>query len=1168
MRNYRPVRNRVWLRLVASIALLFSMGLSVRLGAQVVGATLSGAITDESGAVLPGSQVAIKNSATGITRTVSTNSVGVYSAPNLIPGDYMVTISSLGFAAETTNVTLTVGIEQVLNLTMRIGKVTENVQVTSEAPTVNLADAAIGAVNNETTVRELPLNGRSWTDLATLQPGVYQLHTQFTNPRDLWSRGIGDQLTISGARPQQNNYRLDGISINDPTNGGPGNMLGGNFGVDAIREFSVLTTNYSTEYGRASGGIINATTKSGTNQFHGDAYEFLRNWALDAATFWDNQAGLKTSQLRQNQFGGSAGGPIKKDKTFIFGDYEGLRRSEPLGQSASVPSANARLGILTGYSGPVLPPGPCADPNGTNLAPGSANICVDSSAAKFVNAFYPKATSTPAGSDTGTFPISRPTITNENYYIFRVDQNFSEKDRLSGTYFRDYSNQSAVDGMGNLSLLSDVNRQFATVEEVHTFGGALVNSARLGYHRTHLGGPSGAVAINPAVADTSLGFAPGQSAGWVIVTGLTQFLGGLTGAGPQTNAWNSWQAYDDASLLKGKHTLKFGGNVERIDANMLASPRPGGQFSYGTIAGFLSNGYAPNSGSNSISSDLPGPTFIGHQYYRQTIAGAYIQDDWRFRPNLTFNIGLRYEPATVPTLRYGRFDNLLSMTDPFPHVPNPATANCGTSACPALSGGIFHNNMLRDFDPRVGFAWDPFRNGKTSVRGGFGVYDQLTLISFLRTPQSGNYPFETSGNVGTLLPGSFSLNGNPLPTSWLNQLGPIGSPTGNRAGYIEPNPGRAYAMQWNLSFQREIMPNLTALIGYVGSHGVHGITYDDDGAMVLPISSPLGYLWPCEAPGFPYVASVGNASGCFGGTGPGGSGDPFKKPNPNFGRINTTLFRNSSVYHGLELQITKRMSHGFQVQGSFTWQKNLDTADGQGTSDQYLTSVSSLFIFDPKLSRARSEFNSDRVFSINYLWDIPAPKSLPSFAGGFLGGWQLGGVFSANAGAPFTPVLNFDDVLGQRNTDPWAFPDRVAGCNPVNSNFKHPGAGVAPLQYVNVSCFTVPPIVTFNGTHYIRMGNGGRNTIIGPGLQNLDFSLVKNTSVTKLSESFKVQFRAEFFNVLNRANFNPIGEFSTYGVVLEGLTANPAFGGAGTLQSADVLATPSREIQLALKIIW
>ena len=1178
MHTDRKTRSRGTLYCAAALIIsTLSLGPLGRINAQVVGATLSGTITDPSGAVIPSAQVAIRNTATGVVRTVTSNADGVYVAPNLDPGDYDVTATAPGFNAENTKLTLTVGSNQALNLTMKVGQATQTVQVTGAAPAVNLVNAEIAGVKNEAQVKELPLNGRSWTDLATLQAGVSAIHTQFTTPHDLWSRGFGGQLTISGARPQQNNYRLDGISINDPTNGAPGSLLGGNFGVDAVKEFSVLTTNYSTEYGRASGGIINATTKSGTNQFHGDVYEFLRNYSLDAANFWDNFGGLPKTQLRRNQFGASAGGPIKKDKTFIFGDYEGLRQSQPQSQVSIVPSNNARLGILADYAGPVLPAtAPCANPNGTNLAPGQANICVDNFTEKFVNTFYPRS-NVPNGSDpdTSLFPIARPTVTGENYWIVRADHNFSDKNMMTGTYFYDYSHQSQLDEMGNLTRNDKIDRNFATIAETHTFGPALVNSVRAGYHRSYLGGPAGATAVNPASADPSLGMVPGLSAGAVYAGTLQIFYGGLAGQAPQINAWNSWQVYDDAFWTKGKHSIKFGGDVERIDANMLASPRPGGQFNFGTIAGFLSNGYAPGSGNNNISSDLPG--LNPSQDYRQVIAGAYIQDDFRFRSNLTFNLGLRYEPATVPTLKYGRFGTLLTLMDAFPHVGNVALAesspyNCPAGACQALGRGLYNNNMMHNFDPRIGFAWDPFRTGKTSVRGGFGFYDQLLMISQMRSQQAGNYPYTAEGNANKL--DAAGGRAGAFPTAWLNYV--QNNPDGKRAGLIEQNPKRAYVMQWNVSVERQITPNLTVLVGYVGSHGVHGLTADDDVNMVAPTSSPLGYLWPCEAPGLPYEPSIGGVPtfgsiGCFGGGGTAAS--PYSEFNPHVARENANLFRNSSRYDGLQLQLTKRLSHGLQFQGSFAWQKGLDTASASAASDQFLTSISSLPVFDPRLTRGPSEFNIGKVFSFNALWNVPAPHSISGPASGLFSGWQMGGIFSAQDGAPFTPVLAFDDPLGQLSTDPWDFPNRVPGCNPINSNYKQQN-----LQYVNLSCFTVPSVVTYQGSmllngvsvpvqHWIPMGNGGRNTITGPGLLDLDFSLVKNTYVKRISESFNVQFRAEFFNILNHANFNPIGENSTYGQILDGLSTS-GIGGAGQLSSADGTATDPREIQLALKVIW
>jgi len=317
--------------------------------AQVSGATLTGTVKDSSGAVIPNAQVVIMDVATGVTRTVSPGGAGLYTAPNLLPGTYEVRITATGFStAVQKGVILTVGEQQVLDFTMRVGQMSQTVEVTTEAPTVELTSSELGATVNSTTVRELPLNGRSWTDLAVLQPGVIAATTHAAVDVN---RGYGGQLSISGARPQQNNYRLDGISINDYSNGGPGSVLGQNLGVEAIQEFSVLTSNYSAEYGKTSGGVVNAISRSGTNQFHGSVYEFLRNSSLDANNFFDNSNGVPKPPFRRNQFGVSGGGPIRKDHTFIFGDYEGIRQSEGTTESSGVPSANARLGILHDKNG-------------------------------------------------------------------------------------------------------------------------------------------------------------------------------------------------------------------------------------------------------------------------------------------------------------------------------------------------------------------------------------------------------------------------------------------------------------------------------------------------------------------------------------------------------------------------------------------------------------------------------------------------------------------------------------------------------------------------------------------------------------------------------------------------------------------------------------------------
>src|SRR5580704_5113898 len=335
--------------------------------AQVSGATLSGTVKDTSESIIPNAQVSITDVSTGVTRNVFSDSAGLYTAPNLLPGTYEVRVTATGFSTHVQkDLTLTVGGQQVLDISMQVGQVSQTVEVTTEAPTVELTSSTISAEVNATTVRELPLNGRSWTDLAALQPGVGQIGIMqsFNNGgAGRGNRGFGSELTVAGARPTQNNYRLDGVSINDYSNGS-GSVLGGTLGVDAIQEFSVLTGSFSAEYGKTAGGVVNATTRSGTNQFHGSAYEFLRNSALDARNYFDP---AKIPPFRRNQFGASIGGPIQKDRTFIFGDYEGIRQALGLTQVDIVPSANAREGILAAGG---TPPSPCPA-NSSLLTPGA-----------------------------------------------------------------------------------------------------------------------------------------------------------------------------------------------------------------------------------------------------------------------------------------------------------------------------------------------------------------------------------------------------------------------------------------------------------------------------------------------------------------------------------------------------------------------------------------------------------------------------------------------------------------------------------------------------------------------------------------------------------------------------------------------------------------------------
>jgi hypothetical protein len=1029
-------------------------------GAQVAGGTISGGVTDSSGAIVPGAQVQIKNSATGTLRTLTVNEEGLYRAPNLAAGDYQITASALGFGnGVRERLTLTVGGDVVANFQLQVGNVSETVDVTADVAFVETASSTLNSVVDATTVRELPLNGRDWTQLATLEPGVATVRTQsplaISNQRA--NRGLGNQMTVSGNRPQQNNYRVDGISINDYSNGGPGSVLGGSLGVDAVQEFSVITSNAGADYGKTSGGVINAVSRSGSNSLHGAAYEFLRNSALDARNFFDRAT---IPPFKRNQFGLNAGGPIQADRTFIFADYEGLRQD--LGQTitATVLSPNARAGNLTGGA-----------------------VKVDSKVAPFL-ALYPMPNAGVSG-DTGKYTFGAQQITHQNFFTTRADRRFSDKDSLFGTYVIDLSDTTSPDGFNNKIIGSQSRRHLATIEENHIFAPNFMNTARVGFSRVISIAPTTLAALNQAAADPSLGFVPGLAVGLINVSGIDNFPGGLGAVGEYDFHFNSWQFYDDGFYTRGKHALKFGAALERIQANQIGKANPNGQFIFGSIAAFLTN--------QPTSFNAPLSTGISTRDLRQTISGYYLQDDWHFRPNLTVNMGLRYEFATVPTETADRLTSLLSLTDATPHLGSP----------------YFQNPTKRDFAPRVGLAWAPAKNGRTSVRGSFGMYDVLPMTYQFEIISILSAPFFTQGNLGTVPVGAFPNSAFPLLSN--NKL---------RYGYVEQNPKRNYVMQWNLTLQHELLRDLTVQAGYVGSHGVHQPFRADDVNDVQPTLTPAGYQWP----------------------NPRGSGNLL---NPNIGQLTAIFWEGNSVYHGLNTQITKRMAHGVQAQASFTWAKSIDDGSSSTAGDTFANSVSSLPAFDAKLRRGLSDFDVRRNLVLNYTWQIPSPESSTGPARWLMGGWQWGGIFQVSDGLPFTPTIG-GDPLGLRAADTYAFPNRVPGCSASN-----PGN---PDHYLNLSCFTVPASGTL-------LGNSGRNVVIGPGLQNFDMSLFKNNYVRRLSESFNMQFRAEMFNILNHSNFNPPTNPNRQ-VFNQNLAQIPT---AGVLT---LTSTTSRQVQFALKLIW
>jgi outer membrane receptor protein involved in Fe transport len=1061
--------------------------------AQVAGATLSGRVTDPSDAVIPGAQVTIKDVGKGITRITTADTAGIYTAPNLLPGNYDLTCSAPGFATEVrTRITLTVGAQQVLDIAMRVGQASQVVAVTGEAPAVELASSTVSAVINDTTVRDLPLNGRDWTQLATLQPGVSsmgseQLATNGNPPAGRGNRGFGTQVSISGGRPQQNNYRLDGVSMNDYANSTPGGVLGGALGVDAIAEFSVLTSNYSSEYGRTSGGVINAITRSGSSQFHGDAYEFLRNSALDAANFFDNANGIQKPPFRRNQFGGSAGGPIWKDRTFFFADYEGLRQSLGVTTVDTVPSPNARNGILEFPGGPSTFPSGCNSTNNPS-DPNQCQVTVDPLVKPFLRLWAPSNGPILAPGNGAVFSFAGQQVTNENFVTGRIDHKLSQADSLFGSFQWDHAQGHLPDNLNDVLIGQQTARHFGAVEESHTFNPHFINTVRGGFNRSVALAGYGASAINPLAAGPLLSGTPGEDAPQIVVPGLTHFNGGVNALNDSTFHWNSFQGYDDAFLTKGIHSLKFGFAVERDQQNIVQFSNVGGSYNFGSLASFLTN--KPKSLGATISSTISG------RGLRQSIFGAYVQDDVRWRPNLTVNLGLRYEMSTVPTEANNKLSN----------VRNP------TDAAPTLGGPYFSNPTLRNFEPRVGFAWDPFKDGKTSVRAGFGIFDVLPLTYEYALLVDRVAPFTVAGSATNLAQESF-------PTLAFADLAAVNQP---RLAHVDPQPKRDYVMQWNFNIQRQLEPDLTAMVAYVGSRGVHQLYNAGDMNMVLPKLTPAGYLWPS----------------------PVGSGTVL---NPNAGELFDLSWSANSFFDALELQIVKKMSHGIQIEGSYTWGKSIDEGSGSAVGDPFNNSVDTSLWFDRSLHRGLSDFNFTHNLVVNFTWIVPTPKSLQGAAGWALGGWQVGSILQARTGLPFTPIVG-GDPLGQLSNNTFDYPNRLAGpgcqsaVNPGNIN-----------QYINLRCFAFP-----NPSNLL--GNARRNSLVGPGLVNLDFSVFKNNYIKRISESFNMQFRAEFFNVINHANFSSPDDNNT----LFDETGAPV-SGAGLIDSTSTIA---REIQFALKLIW
>ncbi len=735
-------------------ALILSQSASMAVG-QTTRATILGTVTDEKGELVPNAKVTAKNVDTNITRETTSDDSGLYRISELPPGRYEVRIEAPGFAPEARGgIDLTVGREAVIDVSLKVGSVEGEVTI-QDAPLVETTTSAVSYLVNRKQIEELPLNGRDVLQLATLNNGVVSTNSNTDAQSEV---GAGTtRLSVNGGRLDFNAFYLDGTETSDAFGNSPGGLGGGFLGVDSLREFQVLTSTYSAEHGQGGGAIINAVTKSGTNDLHGTAFEFIRNSALDARNFFN----AEKLPFQRNQFGGSLGGPIIKNRTFFFANYEGLRRREGTSTIFNVPSPNARQGIL------VSPP---------------AGFAVNPAILPFL-ALFPLPNG-PISGDTGVYRRDFKESTNEDYLMFRVDHTLTDKHSVFGRYSIDDSDLRGVNT--NAGVIQEqvlVNRnQYASIEGVSVFSSQAINSLRFAFNRSRFASD---YPFSVDVPDT-LSFVPGHPMGATVLSGLSDLRPALTV--PRQFVLNTFELNDQFVYTFGSHSFKFGGMARRYQLNANSPLITDGAFLFGGgVAGFLQGGTL-------LLTPQPGTDF--YRNIRQTLFGFYVQDDWKASRKLTLNLGLRYEPISTPTEANGKDVNFRTFTDqnssPPPYIENPSYKN---------------------FGPRVGFAYDPMGDGRWAIRGGFGIFYSAILPMRYRFQISAVPPF---ANL-IAIPALAGLC--PFPNAF-NCLNIVNFPLGLR-WQTEFQAKQPTIYQWSLNIQREVSRNFVVQAGYVGSRGIH-----------------------------------------------------------------------------------------------------------------------------------------------------------------------------------------------------------------------------------------------------------------------------------------------------------------------------------------------------------
>jgi len=1062
-------------------------------GAQIVGGSVGGAIHDSTGAALSGATVTVRQTDTGATRTLVTGSDGRYAAPSVPVGHYTISATHDGFQPqEQTGIVLVIGQSVQVNFTLSVSTVRETVVVEAGDPVVNTTSQQTAGLVDERQVKELPLNGRSFDQLLTLNPATVNYTNERSGSTGTSNSSVGNMFSVGGRRPQDNLFLLNGIEYTGASliNVTPGGTSGQLLGVDAVREFNVVTDTYGASYGKRDGAQVSIVTGSGTNKLHGTAFEFIRNSALDARNYFD-QATIP--EFQRDQFGGTLGGPIRRDKLFLFGNYEGFRQNLGLSDVTLVPDDEAHQGYV---------------PNSSGV---EQHIGVNAAVEPLLN-LWPVANGPELLSNGNPSGIAEafshpPQHIKEDFGNVRFDSNLSGKDLLFAVYTVDASSANTPSA-NPLSLVNEsLREQVASIQEQHVVSPSLLNTARFGYSRASYFF-TGLVPVSGVP-----GWVSGDPVGAIVISGSTASNGAssITGAGANVGsnnrtARNLFTEDDHIYWSKGRQQIEAGAWLERIQANDLLAQDQYGQASFSTLTTFLQ-------GTVATFTLVPAPTALG---WRSFEGAGFFEDTIKVTPRLELRAGFRSESTNGWNESQGR-------------AANYAIVNGVLQTTPVVGNSALSTNRAKFLpNPRLGFAWDVRGDGKTAVRGGVGLYHGLLDTLDYRVDQTA--PFNTAESIKTIAVSNLNFTAGVPPPSTAKV-----SPSN-----IQPDIATPAVITWSLRIEQQIAPQTSLTLGYVGWHSYHQILSEDMNEPV-PVYASTGQVY------YPSTTDV----------------------NPNLANSTSWVSQGVGLYNALEVDARHTYANGLQLRGNYTWSKNLDDGSAWNTSVSGNTPAFVSFPLNPRLDWGPAATDVRQAASINGSYDLPfgpnrhfLNRSSKPIA--FLsGGWTTSAIFAIQNGFPFSPQLGYNPPGNGDSRNPIR-----PSWNPSFTGNLYPRTAT---EYFNPNAFIQPTVSIPNGTGgntiYGTYGNAKRDSLIGPGLTELDFSAVKDTHIT---ERLNLQFRAEFFNIPNHTNFLTPNE-----VVYSSAPTVTTSGGVQTVvpsaisPTAGVVTatfTTSRQIQFGAKL--